>query len=347
MNRLANWLTGTTLGCSTLASFGCCFCLVFTGFDALILPPTMLVTGWVGYVARFREQYAVDWGIVAIAAACWCIAFVVSEIVGRAVAFRYVPTGSWSLRWSFVIACLLVLVAGTAVTFNNVAVNSHDLAMTDESMFRSRFEQYAHRTQSLNNLKNLGLATHGFSDERKHLPAGGTFDEQGRAMHGWQTMLLPYLEHQPLFQSIDLKQPWSSPHNLPAMQTQVPGLLHSAITFNTSDGFALTHYAGNVHVLGLKSMRLDEITDGTANTILMGEVVENFSPWGRPGNWRDPALGLKKSPHGLGGPNAHGTLVVMADGTVRMLRNDLHPDVLKAIATPRGGEGAKAHAFED
>ncbi|MSU78044.1 MAG: DUF1559 domain-containing protein [Gemmataceae bacterium] len=347
MNKLAYWLTGTTLGCLTLAGFVCFCCLTFSGFGAYILPPIEIVAGWIGYIARFREQYAIDWFIVGIVATTWGGVFVVSEGVGRVVAYRYLPSRSWSLRWSFAITCLLMLVGGAGVAFNNVAFNSQKLATMEESMFRSDLENRAHRTLSMNNLKNFGLAAHDFADDSKHLPAGGTFDDQGRAMHGWQTLLLPYIDHQPLFQRIDLKQPWSSTHNTPAMQTEVPGFLNPAILYNATDGFALSHYAANVHVLGPKALRVDEITDGTSNTILMGEVIDNFSPWGRPGNWRDPALGLNKSPHGFGGPWRHGMLVVMADGSVRLLPHDIDPNVLKAIGTPRGGEGAKAHAIED
>jgi len=38
----------------------------------------------------------------------------------------------------------------------------------------------------------------------------------------------------------------------------------------------------------------DGIKDGAANTILLGEVNADFSPWGRPNNVRDPAAGVNR-----------------------------------------------------
>jgi hypothetical protein len=81
-----------------------------------------------------------------------------------------------------------------------------------------------------------------------------------------------------------------------------------------------------------------EITDGTSNAILAGEVNANFEPWGKPGNCRDPRLGLNKSPHGFGSPFIGGGHFLMADGAVKFISENIDPQVLKAIATPDGGE---------
>ena len=35
---------------------------------------------------------------------------------------------------------------------------------------------------------------------------------------------------------------------------------------------------------------------------MAGEVAGDFKPWGDPTNWRDPALGINRSPEGFGGP---------------------------------------------
>jgi len=74
-----------------------------------------------------------------------------------------------------------------------------------------------------------------------------------------------------------------------------------------------------------------------------GEVKSEFKPWGSPTNWRDPQIGLNKSPHGFGGPWKGGmTNLVMADGSVRPIHEDIDPVVLKALSTPAAGDEVKS-----
>ena len=80
------------------------------------------------------------------------------------------------------------------------------------------------------------------------------------------------------------------------------------------------------------------IADGAANTIMAGEVVGQLPAWGHPTNWRDPAAGLEGRPDQFGSPWKQGVNVLLADGGVRTLSRDTDPRVLRALATPAGGE---------
>lgn len=68
----------------------------------------------------------------------------------------------------------------------------------------------ARRSECANNLRQLGLAFHGFHDEHKRFPPSSdvTRGDDGRikAVEGWSfaAHLLPYLEERGLYQSIDL-----------------------------------------------------------------------------------------------------------------------------------------------
>ena len=137
-----------------------------------------------------------------------------------------------------------------------------------------------------------------------------------------------------------MTRPWNDPKNADNFKGVIPVFVNPVLAERRdADGFGLSHLAANSWVLSAnKSMKLGDITDGTANTILFGEVNSNFQPWGHPVNWRDPSLGLNQVPQGFGGVFKQGVLFVMADGSVRTLKADISLSVLKALSTPRGGE---------
>jgi hypothetical protein len=114
---------------------------------------------------------------------------------------------------------------------------------------------------------------------------------------------------------------------------------HPTIAVRTVDGYAANH-AGNVRVLGgeVGLAVPKDFPDGAANTIVAGEAAGNFRPWGHPRNWRDPALGLNKTPDGFGSRSGQSTLLTLGDGSARAIRNDVSPQVLRALSTPDGGE---------
>ena len=55
----------------------------------------------------------------------------------------------------------------------------------------------ARRTQSKNNLKQIGMAMGNYHDTHLHFPPGGTFDSNGRGHHGWNAYLWCYMDSNP------------------------------------------------------------------------------------------------------------------------------------------------------
>jgi len=54
--------------------------------------------------------------------------------------------------------------------------------------------------------------------EHGSLPPACTRDAEGRPLHSWRTLLLPYLGEQQHFESIDLDKPWDHPANAAARE---------------------------------------------------------------------------------------------------------------------------------
>ena len=161
-------------------------------------------------------------------------------------------------------------------------------------------------------------------------------------------MILTYIEQQKdLLGRIDFSIPWDDPRNVAAFRTRLslyqnPGIPYSKNEvgyLESSAGYAFSHYAANVHVLGGDTPRtLKDVPDGESNTLMAGEVMSRFKPWGDPTNWRDPALGINKSPDGFGSPFPGGMNFSFVDGSVRFIKSTINPKVLKALSTPKGGE---------
>jgi prepilin-type N-terminal cleavage/methylation domain-containing protein/prepilin-type processing-associated H-X9-DG protein len=164
-----------------------------------------------------------------------------------------------------------------------------------------KVREAAARVQCQNNLKEIGLALHGYHDARKALPPGylayspytdGATDTAPG--WGWAALILPYIEQDPLYRQLNLSQPIP---NSPAIQTVIPLYLcpsdtYPSTAFPVTDGFGSTlalaapsSYAACVggdesdttDPIGLgifyrnSKTRLTDITDGTSNTILIGE----------------------------------------------------------------------------
>lgn len=209
--------------------------------------------------------------------------------------------------------------------------------------------QAAEATQSRNNLKIIGLGLHNYHDVYNQFPPGGIYGADGTAYHSWQASILPYVDQAPLYNTIDFHIPWTDPANAARFQYPVEVYLRPSIAERTdSAGIALSHYAGNSQVFlpnGTAGIRT--ITDGTSYTILVGEVAAGFKPWGDPTNVRDPAAGLLHDANTFGTVNLERGAVdfLLGDGSVRAISIDIDPDVLKALATPDGGEQIPVGSF--
>ena len=164
----------------------------------------------------------------------------------------------------------------------------------------------ARRTQCSNNLKQIGLAIHGFHDANGYLPPN-RFNSRRLT---WCVVVLPYLEQNQLFQQFDTKLEYGLQPNPQAREAHVrtyycpsrrtPKLLSAVETVfgpatTTPDRYAAGalgdyaacvgtynnaqwpfNFANGAIIDGRNSStgsntRLAMITDGTSNTLMVGE----------------------------------------------------------------------------
>jgi prepilin-type N-terminal cleavage/methylation domain-containing protein/prepilin-type processing-associated H-X9-DG protein len=192
-------------------------------------------------------------------------------------------------RHAFTLIELLVVIAiiGTLISLLLPAVQ--------------KVREAAARLSCRNNLKQIGLGLHNFHDSNQAFPPGFlasvTYSDGAADTTpgwGWASYLLPYVEQDNLFRRLDFKQPVQ---NSPAIQAMVkvylcPSDLTPPAPFAVPDAFgnpiclaAPSSYAACVGGdesdaagptgLGIfyrnSHTRMTDVTDGTSNTILVGE----------------------------------------------------------------------------
>src|SRR5712692_8163099 len=269
-----------------------------------------LLAGWAFYLVRVVPQITWNWSGFFTALVCLVALGLVLQWFFRWFYQQFqIKRGNtiprdWAWAWTMRILGLVVLMFVAGVSAIGITHQTAWLVTSPGPLLEGGIRDPANRTASGNNLKQIGLACHNYHDAFSKFPPGATFDSQGRMLHGWQTRLLPFIEQDNLYHRINLKVPWTDPDNAPAFQQAVKTYLNPGLEWELGkDGFALSHYAGNARVLGgEKAWKWSDITDGTSNTLLTGEASGNFKPWSYPANWRDPALGINKTPDGFGGP---------------------------------------------
>ncbi len=195
----------------------------------------------------------------------------------------------------------------------------------------------ARRAQCANNLKQIVLALHNYEQEHKALPPAYTVDAQGKPLHGWRTLILPYLEQGPLYQSIDLAKPWNDPANAKALKTSlgVYRCPESAGPENTTTYLATTAPTGCL--IPGQPRRQAEITDDHGSTLLVIEAGEEHAvPWMAPVDADESlvlSLGSNARRHHAEGENA-----CFVDGHVRFLKAVTPAETLRALMSIAGGD---------
>jgi len=281
----------------------------------------------------------------------------------------------------------------------------------------------ARRMHCANNLKQIGLALHGHHEAKGALPAGNfaqtagvcpgdqrpgvDYPSENRA--NWAILILPYLEHESLFDQYDFHTYNEAPENASVRGARVasylcpaddsasdepaiPGM-GPASTWGLSVAYQPGSYAGVsgrsdglkfldnpedttyqrawrgplhiVGVLGHRTERFGSITDGLANTLMVGESVTDAGP-----SWRkywaysysfyslsatvaQPRTLLgdydrcreiggrgHSSPcrRGWGGPHAAGANFLRCDGSVDFIDDEIDPELFAALGSIAGEE---------
>lgn len=246
----------------------------------------------------------------------------------------------------------------------------------------------ARRVQCKNNLKQMGLALQNYHNTHGRFPPG-FIREHGTA---WSAMILPELDQAPLYNTISWGSKWSSGVNEAACGTIVPvfrcpsapvpaqvsnnsnikgrvpctylacasgtNMVDNSIDDSAQDGLFFNN----------RSMKMRDITDGSSNTVAVGETkfdnntlqngnvvdhwyfgsvqirsgIENSefvgSTAARINAFDIPSAKIDEKELCFGSYHAGGCQLMLADGSVKFFSENIDAAVRSGLGTRNGGE---------
>ena len=201
----------------------------------------------------------------------------------------------------------------------------------------------ARRSQSVNNLKQVGLAMHTYEIANNTFPASAIVGKDGKPLLSWRVAILPYLGLHQLYEEFHLDEPWDSDHNK-ALIPRMPSVYLNPSTGSPRPGE--THYlafTGPNAALDVKPTGIKDFLDGTSFTVMVADSTRAV-PWTKP---EDTPFAMNAAPSllGTGSPHPGGFNALFADGSVRFLKNTINAVVFKALVSRNGGEVIASDAF--
>jgi hypothetical protein len=196
------------------------------------------------------------------------------------------------------------------------------------------------------NLRLISLALANYEFVNKSLPPAFVADADGRPMHSWRVLILPYLDQQDLYDEYRFDEPWDGPHNS-RLANRCPEVFRCPEDMKRY-GHPNAWNTSYVAVVGTEAVwqgqepaKYRDISDGTPNTIILVESADCGIPWMEP---RDLVLEEMpftiNSPSGKGISSAHkdGAFVALAEGRIAFLNASLKGETVRALLTRDGGE---------
>jgi prepilin-type processing-associated H-X9-DG protein len=204
----------------------------------------------------------------------------------------------------------------------------------------------ARRMTCTNDLKQIALAMHNYHQVYHCFPPAYIPDKNGKPMHSWRVLLLPYMEEDSLYKEYRFDEPWDGPHNKMLLH-RMPKAYQCPTLGNEG---TMTSYAMIVgpHAVsgGPKSCSLKDIKDGVSNTLLVVEAANAGINWMEPRDLDAEKMTYRvicggdssKGKYEISSPHTGTANVAFCDGSVRSLASSTDPKVVKAMATIDGGE---------
>ncbi len=196
------------------------------------------------------------------------------------------------------------------------------------------------RTACKQNLKAIGVALHSYHHRNAHFPAAYS---SSVPPHSWRVALLPWLDHESLFDNYATTEAWNSNVNLPMLEARpsvyaCPEVSKPSLTSYQAAVSSRTPWPWDT------ATRFQDFTDGSSNTLMLFDVHDPEVEWTRP---KDLTLqqatdAVQNGQRHHSGSERTGINVLLADGSARYLSRNISPEILHSLLTPSGGRSLPA-----
>ncbi|MBI1322135.1 DUF1559 domain-containing protein [bacterium] len=232
----------------------------------------------------------------------------------------------------------------------------------------SSARESARRSLCLNNLRQIGIAMHTYHEQWHFFPPGCVeFRLKSKPRNrqlAWSVFILPQLEQQNLYQSLNLFAEYDSPRNTSAASTVLTSYVCPTAVRPTprSQGRGRIDYGGmngeritspNNPPKGVmltdKCVSIAMIPDGTSRTIMIAEdSINPDGQWINGLNVFDQAFPINQGPkfeNDMRSAHSGGAQCAMADGSARFIKQTIDVKILAALCTRAGREAFGDDAY--
>jgi hypothetical protein len=255
--------------------------------------------------------------------------------VGTPAAAARTPQG-WA-RWGCISSLALLVVLG--VMFYPTVKNAREAAR---------------RSECTGDLFYLRFALQNYHEANGCFPPPYVADAEGRPMHSWRVLILPFIDQAPLYNEYRFDEPWDGPNN-----RKLAGRINMYAFHCASDAPAWgepdTLTANFLAVVGPgmawqegTCTRLSDITDDPDTTLLLVEVADSGVHWMEPRDLHILQMAPTINPQGgqgISSRHAGGAHVATAGGRVRFLPDKLPAATIRGLLTINGGERISENDF--
>ncbi|MBN2022372.1 MAG: DUF1559 domain-containing protein [Pirellulales bacterium] len=186
-------------------------------------------------------------------------------------------------------------------------------------------------------LELIGAAMKQYHAQYGSFPPAYVADAEGRPLHGWRVLLLPYLGEEALYRRYRFDEPWDGPNNR-RLAGSGGASLYACPADDADDAAGQTSYLMLVGPGAISdgpgATKLADIKNDPATTLVVVEVSDSGIGWMEP---RDlpvdkMSFGVNDgSPLGLRSRHRHAVHALAADGHVEELSEATDPEWVKEM----------------
>jgi hypothetical protein len=197
------------------------------------------------------------------------------------------------------------------------------------------------RQESMQRLRQLGLALISHHDRLGKFPPAYVSDVEGKPLYSWRVLVLPYLGQQALYDRFDKTKAWDAAENIAISNTAIDAFKSPADTAVPANAVSYVAVIGDDNFFtGIKPLQFLDVLDGTSNTIALIECQGIGGSWAAPVDLKMDGLRLElgAAADQIHSPYGDGLQLLLCDGAVTFLSKDRVAALLPPMLTRGGGE---------